>query len=155
MVYAKYADGRGDYLKKKNVLLMVCTYIILFLCFNVVGYAQENNYKSMSPKSNVATDKSWYVKFTREIDKSTVNDDNIYMTDQNDNKIKCYLEVQPDNKTVKVVSLVYYKYDATYNLIVSSNVKEASGKNLSHSIKMPLPQERSLLLQTAVKIIKN
>lgn len=132
-------------MKKQNILLMVCTYIILFLCFNVVSYAQENNYDCITPKSNVATDKSWYVKFTREIDKSTVNDDNIYMTDQNDNKIKCYLEVQPDNKTVKVVSLVYYKYDTTYNLIVSSNVKEASGKNLSHSIKMPFTTRKEPL----------
>lgn len=123
-------------MKKQSILLMIFTYAVLFLCFNAVSYAAENDYNCMTPKSDVATDKSWYVKFTEELNKDTVNNDNIYIVDENDNKVKCYLELQSDNKTVKVVSLVYYKYDTTYNLIVSSNVKEASGKNLSHPVKM-------------------
>ncbi|MEW9094520.1 MAG: N-acetylmuramoyl-L-alanine amidase [Clostridiaceae bacterium] len=127
---------------KKNYRKIIA--IFTMLLFVATGFFGGNYVKAStdfgnwSTKENVEENKVWTIKFNNELNKSTINDKNIYVTDESGQTIPVNVVISSDNKGVTVSLKNNGKYEAgkTYYLYVNEKVQKASGKPLGKPIKM-------------------
>lgn len=94
---------------------------------------ENKDWKSLKPCWDVPEDKEWLITFKKDISKTEVNDNTIYVRDSNGGKIPAKLVIGEDNKTVKVVPVEKYASGQTYFLFISDKVY--SQKDLSNNKK--------------------
>lgn len=84
-------------------------------------------------KENVPLDKVWTITFNQEVDFSTVNNENIYVTDRYGNKISTFFgnEMNPPKNQVKISSTSGYTYSTEYLLHLTQNLKDKNGNSLN------------------------
>ncbi|WP_125154572.1 N-acetylglucosaminidase [Clostridium rectalis] len=118
----------------KIITFILCS-LVLFGTSS--AYAAEETFKKFQPKTNISQDKEWSIKFNLSLDKNTVNNNNITVTEENGNVINCYIRLGEDTKTIKVTPKVEgYLPSKNYYLNISNRVKSLGGKNLGQSVKM-------------------
>lgn len=81
----------------------------------------------------VLADKVWKIEFTKEMDKATINPENVYVTNSNGDRLHLKLELS-DNKKMLVIYPPDGGYDPkmkSYTLHVESDIKATNG----HAIK--------------------
>lgn len=107
---------------------------------------QDISYVEMPVKSNVPIDKKFTVSFNQSIDSSSL--DNIYVEDENSNKVPVNLSVGDSDKKVVVSPVKNYEEGKTYTLYVKDvKTKRNSKKLLKKATKM-----KFTTIQTAFKI---
>lgn len=127
----------GYYLKITRVYMMILLSLIFVLTvFTKGNIVHAIDYNGIVIGSNVETNKSWSIKFNMKLDRSTVNDSNIVVTDSTGNAVPISLQVEKDGMGVVVTPKSQYAYGKTYNLIVKSGVKAVNGKNMSTEAKV-------------------
>lgn len=84
-------------------------------------------------KENVPLDKVWTITFNQEVDFSTVNNENIYVTDRYGNKISTFFgnEMNTPKNQVKISSTSGYAYSTEYQLHLTQNLKDKNGNSLN------------------------
>lgn len=110
--------------KYKIITLILACSLLLPTCV----YAKE-----LQIQDNVATDKSWSIKFSIPIDTKTL-DKNINITDSTGNLIDTTLNVTDNNKVVTVIPKKTYIPNETYTLNVNQNVKSVKGKSIGENL---------------------
>ncbi len=86
-------------------------------------------------KDNVSLMKTWTIHFNTEIERSTVNHNNIFIVDSEGEKIFSRLDLGDNGKTVKITPKYSYMKDQTYNLWILNNIRNES-TTLAKSIKL-------------------
>lgn len=84
---------------------------------------------------NVKPNKTWTIKFSKEVDPATINTDSIFVLDQFGEKKNGAVTLSADQKTVSVAPpLEGYIHSATYTLFITNNIKDKNGEPLSKDI---------------------
>lgn len=110
-------------------------FLLLFgICFSHVSYA-EDNVENLPAKTGVDVTKSWSIKFNGDLMPSTINSQNIMVLDGNGTQVSTIVMLQGKN-TVVVSPSDKYGYGQTYTLVITPNVKSATGGNIQNTIKM-------------------
>ncbi|KYH36009.1 putative sporulation-specific glycosylase YdhD [Clostridium tepidiprofundi DSM 19306] len=115
-------------MRKKIYFLM---YVFIILMIPICVQAKE-----MKASNRVSINKIWTIKFSKQIDKSTVNDKNIYVIDSNKNRVDIDLEILNDGKWITVSPKYSYKSNETYTLFVSNRIKDINGNHMKDSTAM-------------------
>ncbi len=79
----------------------------------------------------------WRIKFSAPLDPATVNNTNLYVTDEGDQRLKTAIHYNSDTHEIEVEPLEPYAKDASYNLNVSKDVKSVGGQSLKAAVKVP------------------
>lgn len=115
--------------------VMVLSFVLLFAAvFGKVAYADDVKY--LPQKANVDISKCWSIKFNSELLSSSVNSNSIKVFDGSSNPQSISVVLQGDQKTVLVSPLTKYKYDSTYTLAITKDVKTLTGVALNNTTMM-------------------
>lgn len=120
--------------------IMLCIFSILFLALftsNKCLAASDSDYIDIKPKSDlIAVDKVLTIKFNGDLKKSTVNNSNILVLDENNNSVNINVNMGVDNKSIIVSTTNNYQYGKSYILIITKGVRSAAEKSLSRPVRM-------------------
>ncbi|OBR91748.1 beta-N-acetylglucosaminidase precursor [Clostridium ragsdalei P11] len=118
----------------KNVKTLIITAAFALVAFQ---FKVSANSSLGSPRINIDTNKEWTVKFSSNLEPSTVNSTNIQVTDKNNVQVPVAVTLGNDPSTVMVSPKVSgYDPSEKYNLVIGEGLKSASGKNLSNPLSM-------------------
>ncbi|MDD4767953.1 MAG: Ig-like domain-containing protein, partial [Desulfotomaculaceae bacterium] len=92
-------------------------------------------------KTDVSLDKSWTIRFNMPVDESKINDQSIFISDQNENILQSSIIVNVDS--VQILPNAPYNPGQTYYLNIGSSIQSRSGKMLQKSVKMPFTTKLS------------
>lgn len=106
------------------------------LCYGEKISLDPSNYNTKIPKDqNEATEnKQWTVKFNGVLDKTTVNEDNIFVVNSNGEKQAVKVALKDDKSSVTVTPEKLYNQEETYYIIVKEGLRSEKGKNIKKAI---------------------
>lgn len=112
--------------------------VLTFSLTNLTCFAADaDSYEEITPlTSSVSVNKVWNIKFNMDLNKDTVNSNNIMVLDANQQPVPINVACGGDNKSVTVAPVNSYDSGKTYSLIITKNVQAASGKNIEIPKKM-------------------
>lgn len=87
-------------------------------------------------QENVHPSKEWTIKFSQKIDASTLTNQNISVTDANNNSVNIWLEVGSDGSSVIVKPREDYFSGQTYFLNINRNMRSETGQLLKNPVQM-------------------
>lgn len=119
-------------------------FIITMLLFMVVGVGSlsyvkaSSDYQEWTSKQRVEENKVWTIRFNNDLDKTTINSNNVYVTDENGQTIPVDVALSADLKgvTVSLKNGGKYEKGKSYYLIITEKVKKTSGKPLGSPARM-------------------
>ncbi|MGO5067093.1 DUF5050 domain-containing protein [Clostridium sp. LCP25S3_F8] len=124
--------------KKTVAKILLYASIAIVPIFNY-NYVQAASPKQYETKYNVSLDKVWKIRFSREVDKSTLNPENIKILDSEGKEMPIDLSLDVDKHYVKIAlksgtynGLHYsgkYEKDKKYSLIVKEGLMSEPSKN--------------------------
>ena len=89
---------------------------------------------SFAPSQNsIAKNASIILEFSQALDESTLNSENIYLKNSDGNKITAKITIEDSN--IKIIPSTQLKLNATYILIVTTDVKNVDGISLEQDYK--------------------
>lgn len=134
----------GDCLKHTSIYMSIILSILFILSIFCYGNQVQaaDSIDDRGIKSNVEANKSWMVKFNKELDKDTIGESNFIVKDENGQLVPINIVIGSDNKSVTIFPKSQYSYGKTYSLTVS-NIKSSSGKKLQQSVKMQFSTKSS------------
>lgn len=115
--------------KKFSVFKVHLFLISLLILLSTSTVFAQNNYTTFTSKDNINTDKTWNIKFSKNIDKNTVTRENVKIVDATGNSIK--LDLNSSGNTVSLKPLTNYTPGKTYTMYIS-NVKALDGTSLEN-----------------------
>lgn len=95
---------------------------------------KDKKAKKIERKDAVEQNKSWYIKFSKELDPKTLSDLDIVVFDENDNLIETVILYA--SQVVTVTPMQSYESGKTYTLYIGKDIKSEQGYKLSNSVKM-------------------
>lgn len=127
---------------KKNFAIF---FVFLFTIFSLnltCSAADMGSYEDIVPQTaNVSINKVWHIKFNMELNKNTVNSNNIMVLNEDQQPVPINVTCGADNKSVTVAPLNCYSYGKTYSLIITKNVQALSGKTVGSAKRMKFNTE--------------
>ena len=95
---------------------------------NVSAETVKRNIGGWSPQ------KIWTVNFNTELDVSSINDENIYILDSNDNRVEgLNFEVSDNKKEFLIENPKSYKSGEKYRIFITSGIRSNQGVNAEKS----------------------
>lgn len=82
----------------------------------------------------VSANKEWQIKFSKEVNKNTINSDNIYVLDSKGNKVAINISNGSDN-ILRISPVNSYISGETYSLYISKKVSSKEGEILTNALK--------------------
>ncbi|GKV66217.1 MULTISPECIES: leucine-rich repeat domain-containing protein [unclassified Sporosarcina] len=120
----------------KKLVQLSCMVIITFILLNTQNVSAAETYKEFDSKKNVDPSHEWKINFNDNVEKETVNDKNIYITDSHGKHINLEFTIPTDKpNAVQVKSSAPYDYGESYTLFVK-NIKSSKEKLLHTAVKM-------------------
>ncbi len=95
----------------------------------------DTSIKEMEAKSQVSLNKSWDISFNFPIDMDTINKENIYIIDKNNNTFPTRVVETEDDSKIKLVPLKEYTPGDVYTIWIK-DVKSKDGRVLKQRTKM-------------------
>lgn len=121
---------------KKVFMPIIFSFLFILSVFCGVNRVQAaDSFDDRGIKVDVDANKSWLVKFNKDLDKSTINESNFIVKDEVGQPVPINITIGSDNKSVTVSPKTPYVYGKTYSLVVNS-IKSSSGKKLEQPAKM-------------------
>ncbi|NMM61600.1 N-acetylmuramoyl-L-alanine amidase [Clostridium sp. P21] len=120
---------------KWSSIFIVFSFLLFLSSFVAATHVQADEIIGNGIKSDVDTNKSWTIKFNKELNKSTVNESNFVVKDESGQTVPISLTIGSDNKSVIVSPKTQYGCGKGYSLTIN-NVKSVTGKQLANSEKM-------------------
>ncbi|WLR53000.1 Ig-like domain-containing protein [Bacillus tianshenii] len=88
-------------------------------------------------ETNVPTNKIWTIEFNTKMKESTINRNNIYVTNEHGDTLSTIdVSLSDDQSFVRVSNSSPYNKGETYRLVITQNVKSDAGINLKEPIEM-------------------
>ncbi len=120
---------------KRSSILVVFSFFLVLCMFGIFTHVKADDSVSSGTRNGVDINKTWTVKFNKEIDKSTISESNFIVKDESGQTVPINLTIGSDSKSVIVSPKVQFQYGAKYSLSIN-NVKSSAGKKLAQSEKM-------------------
>jgi uncharacterized protein YjdB len=95
-----------------------------------------NDSTQLQEKTNVDKDKSWKLKFNKNISSSTANKNNIYVLDEFNNRVDINVRFDVSKDILIVEPLKSYKPGENYRLVINANISSDSGKKMTKPVVM-------------------
>lgn len=116
----------------RKAFVIFCVLLFTIASINFTCFAADTgSYKDIMPLSNnVSIDKVWRIKFNMELNKNTVNSNNIMVLDEKQQAVPVNVSFGEDKKSVTVSPVISYVPGKTYSLIITKSVQAISGKNI-------------------------
>jgi hypothetical protein len=130
-------------LRNYNTILMFLLSIMLIFSINNAVEASEENFFDGILWETKFTDnpfKEWTIKFNLPVDFSSVNDKNVYITNQKEKLIPTKVKAATDKKSITVSPQQHfegYEQGMTNYLYISKNIRSEKERNLKNNIKVP------------------
>lgn len=86
------------------------------------------------PIENVPVNKQWKVQLNKPVDLSTLNDENVYIIDNNNIKFEIELNFDESNNTILITPKEKYISGQKYSLVISDNLLSLDGEKLAELI---------------------
>lgn len=124
-------------MRKVSNLMKTMFITALFLTMSVSAFAADLGFAEMPAKSEISITKPWLVKFNKDLDKSTINGNNITVTDTKGNSLAVSITPGSDSKSI-VISPPRggYGVNTAYYLTLGTSVRSALGKTMDKPVKM-------------------
>lgn len=119
--------------KRSSTLKIQFFLISLIMSLYTSTVFAESNYTVFTAQQNISTDKVWAIRFSKDIDKNTVTNENIKVVDDAGLPIK--LDLSSSRNIISVKPSTNYNPDKTYTMYVS-NIKNLSGAALKNPVTM-------------------
>lgn len=118
--------------------VIFCIYLTASLFLNLTCFAEvTGTYEDIMPQAeNVSINKVWNITFNMELNKNTVNSDNIIVLDEKQQRVPIIVCCGQHNKSVIVSSVDSYTPGKNYSLIITKNVQAISGKTIESPKRM-------------------
>ena len=114
-------------------LLFTC----IFIASTTTTFSAEK-YAFLSSKQNKDPNKIWTIKFNTSLDKKTITNETIWVSDSKGNKLDTTLALTDDLKSVKISPPKNsYNLNENYFLNIENGVQALSGNKLSSAVAMP------------------
>lgn len=124
-------------MRKKLNLIKILLMTALFTLTSTMAFAATTDFNELPSKAGVSMTKPWTVKLNLDLDKNTINSENIKVKDSKGTVIKTTVYPGKDSKSIVIYPQVGGYFPATtYSIELSTNVKSTSGKNLAKPTKM-------------------
>lgn len=136
-VMIQHSDGQKEVARGKlvyglnNNIVGLRTHVKKFSTFTLIELPDNNNNANVIPYK-VNNDKVWTVNFSNNIDKTTVNKDNVYVVDDKGNKVDVKLECR--GKALIISPVENYKSGYKYQLHISDKVQSVNKKTLKKAL---------------------
>lgn len=121
---SKIEENSSNFMTIKNVL---------------TGKEQKGNIMTIEKKENAESNKTWAIKFTKDLDDKTVNTANVYVLDDKNSAVKVTVSYDKDNKTINVSPVSKYDNGKKYTLFIKdilSQEKDGKVSKLIAPVKM-------------------
>ena len=121
---------------KRGYIYFLMCFLLTFVLFSRLSFVQAATYDDKGTKLNVDNNKSWVIKFNKELDSSTVDESKFVVTDESGQQIEVKATLGTDEKSVVVSPKNEYSYGKTYNLFIKDGIKSKSKSSLAQTAKM-------------------
>lgn len=101
-----------------------------------VDYTPFVTYYIWETKYNQPVNKSWKIEFSKDLDSSTITNENFYIKNEEGESVSITLDLLESNKEVLISPENNYDTGKEYILYIKKNVKSVLGSNLNKDIKM-------------------
>lgn len=102
----------------------------------LVNMLKEGTYGTLEDKTAVPVSKEWTIKFNMTLDPSSISNQTIYVIDEWGYPVDVEVVCGEDSRNVVVKPVIPYKEGYTYELIISKEVRAASGASLKQPMRM-------------------
>lgn len=121
---------------KRNCMFFILSFLFLLIFLGKSNFVQAADYNDMGTKSNIEADKSWVVEFNKKIDKNTINNSNILVTDENGQQVPINISIRDDESSITISPKDKYAYGKTYSLTIGDGLKAQNGNIPTKPAKM-------------------
>ncbi|PRR80829.1 Beta-N-acetylglucosaminidase precursor [Clostridium liquoris] len=116
---------------------IILTLTFTSMIFTGRVFAADSSIKELETKTNISMDKKWTIKFNFSLNKETINNDNVTVTDSKGNKINtCIMPGGTDDSVIVIPKTEGYIPANTYYLNLGTGVQSLGGKNLVQPARM-------------------
>ncbi|BAH07788.1 Ig-like domain-containing protein [Clostridium kluyveri] len=136
-------------MKLKHIFLVS---IICILVYGIPVKAFDYDIKYMDSKSNIAQNKSWTIKFNKELNASTVIEQNIQVLDSDEQMVPITLSLSSDNLSITLSPDSNYEKGKTYTLCIKKSVTSKDGCQLLKEVRMEFTITNPDLVETVSKM---
>lgn len=134
--------------KFKKIALITLS---IMICLTTVAYAKPSPKTWQAQKSSDAA-KEWSVKFNTALDPATVNDDTVYVKDENGVRHSVRLSLSKDQTVIKIKPTKPYSPSRRYNIYITDGVAASTGKYLNQPIMIPFTISNTSTGKTIVSV---
>jgi trimeric autotransporter adhesin len=121
-------------MKRKASLLFLLVCMVCMVCLQPIHAAANGIYIEKAAQTNVYEWKKWRINFNTTLDKSSVNGDNVFVTDGSGSSVA--VNVTAEDNVITIAPAQKYSLGQTYDLYIQ-NIKSASGKVMQQPVHMP------------------
>lgn len=124
--------------------------LCMFLLIPKTALSVDSEYKIWPSKNDIDSNKKWTITFNSEVDSDTINNKNIVITDELNNRVNTTLACSSNGKMVTVdAPKEGYTPGETYILTIK-DITDKKGKMLSKPIKMPFTIKKAAELSQTI-----
>jgi len=119
--------------KNRKLAKIVAIVCLLILSNSKEAFSKTDTLKFKAwgqPMVISDVNKPWLIKFSHKIKDSTINSYNIFIEDEDGNKLETTVLVQNDNKTIKISPSKPYEDLKSYKLYIEDKIENEEGKLL-------------------------
>lgn len=102
---------------------------------NIGLKSTTEGYMEMDKKQAPTENHPWTIEFNKEVDSNSVNPNNIYIMDENGNKL-AFVNPRVDGKNIILDNIGTFTKGKTYTIVIKNTVKSIDGKSLTKGINM-------------------
>ena len=118
-------------MKKISLLMSIIMPIIFSISVLCVDAAQQKQWKSYS---NITTNKQWTITFPQDIASDSIAK-NVYLLDSNNKRVA--INAKASGKNLKVKPSTKLKYNTSYKIVVTNNLKSTKGNAMNQEVIIP------------------
>lgn len=96
----------------------------------------DNNINIRNQLTSSAKIFTWKVRFSDELDPSTVNSNNLFVTTQSDRELLTNITYNKKENIIEIRPIYEYQPDTTYILTITKKVKSITGVPLAKELKL-------------------
>ena len=139
--------------KRSYIYFLLCFLLTVTFC-GKFNFVQAATYDDKGIKLEVDNNKSWVIKFNKELDNNTIDDSKFVVTDEGGQQVAVKVTLGTDGKSVVVSPKSQYNYGKTYNLFIKDGIKSKSKNGLIKTAKMQFTVKNSIRQMILIRLIQ-
>lgn len=122
---------------------MLVSFLLILTFCSSVNFVKAAAYNDKGVKLDVEANKSWTIRFNKELDSSTIDESKFIVTDESGQQVGVNVSIGNDKKSVIVSPKSEYSYGKTYNLYIKEGLKSTDENSLITPAKMQFTVKNS------------